>query len=389
MPRSILAGCSASFCDWYKTHIYSRYADAVGRLFAPLPFAAGEILMYLGILLAVLSLIFAVMLIFLRKKAGYRRFSGAWFRAMLMTVCAFLVLFAATWYIPFRGSVLGQGDRSAMRTEYSYYDLAKLMRFVIETGDAAAEKIETDADGKPVFLTKDALHEETARALQQFSAEYPLLSGYYLPVKDALCSDILERMSIGGYTYPFTAEATRNKYEGPLAVTNAHELCHHKGYFLENEANFLSPAALLYSDEPQLRMTGCWEIYKCVSPEFTAARDEVIDAAVARGDIEPPPKIGKVSWEEVKTYYENATDILGEYRAEFSDRFMEIQYASWSAGDESYAADDHPISDLPALDTFIHNTADLGWSTQKMILKENSYDGDLLLFLQYFDGKLY
>ena len=64
----LLSTFSASFCDWYTTHIYRHYADGLGRLFAPLPFAFGEILMYLGILLALLALIFAVLLLFLRKK---------------------------------------------------------------------------------------------------------------------------------------------------------------------------------------------------------------------------------------------------------------------------------------------------------------------------------
>ena len=52
-----------------------------------------------------------------------------------------------------------------------------------------------------------------------------------------------------------------------------------------------------------------------------------------------------------------------------------------------YAADSHIIDELPFVDRMIHDAADTGWSTQGKILKDNSYDGVVLLLLQYYYGE--
>ena len=250
--------------------------------------------------------------------------------------------------------------------------------------------METGADGRAVFLSQEALQTEIGEALQNLSGEFTLLSGYYPPVKNALCSDILERMWIGGYTYPFTAESTRNKYTSPIyqCTLDSHELCHHKGYFLENEANFLSAIALLHSDEPQLRMAACEQIYQSLYDPYLEAQGPLVDELIAEGKLPNMKNIelSKETKEEwiayVKKFYEYFPQI------DFSSRFWQICTDSAMIGQEIYNADEHPIDDMPALNEVIENTADVGWEAQANILQENSYDGDVLLFLQYFDGKL-
>ena len=44
---------------------------------------------------------------------------------------------------------------------------------------------------------------------------------------------------------------------------------------------------------------------------------------------------------------------------------------------------------MPAVQTVIEETAEIGWKTHGEVLQENSYDGVTLLLLQYFDGKLF
>jgi hypothetical protein len=52
---------------------------------------------------------------------------------------------------------------------------------------------------------------------------------------------------------------------------------------------------------------------------------------------------------------------------------------------EIYEADSHPIDEMPKVENVIEEVSDTGWEVQGDILKENSYDGVTLLWLQYFD----
>ena len=44
---------------------------------------------------------------------------------------------------------------------------------------------------------------------------------------------------------------------------------------------------------------------------------------------------------------------------------------------------------MPAVDQAIGKAGDAGWTVQDAVLQEHTYEGAVLLLLQYFDGKLY
>ena len=64
-----------------------------------------------------------------------------------------------------------------------------------------------------------------------------------------------------------------------------------------------------------------------------------------------------------------------------------IYTESFEIKTEIYEADSHPIDEMPKVETVIEEVSDTGWEVQGEILKENSYDGVTLLWLQYFDEK--
>ncbi len=135
-----------------------------------------------------------------------------------------------------------------------------------------------------------------------------------------------------------------------VAVLEAHELAHHKGYYKENEANFLSEIALSRSEDPYLRLAAYINMYYYVNDEFLTLYSEMKDEK---------PKL--------------------------SDRAVWIEMASEEKAQELYDADEHAIDNMPAaVDDAIHKTADKGWETQGEVLKENSYDGVVLLLLQEY-----
>lgn len=71
------------------------------------------------------------------------------------------------------------------------------------------------------------------------------------------------------------------------------------------------------------------------------------------------------------------------------ERAWAIQYAADDAETAAYESDAHPIDDMPKVKEAIGKAGDIGWTAQSAVLQEDTYDGIVLLLLQYFDGKLY
>ena len=351
----IIPGFFPEVCDWYIDHIYGHICDGISKLTGRVPFAIGEMIMYLGVVSIIGALIILILLIFLRKLKGYRSFCRGYFKTVLMTFTCIVFLYIPTWYIPFKGTVLGHGNPE-VRTAFTNEELETLIRYIVEGANAAAEEIEITADGRVTFPDEEEGQMLVVKAMTGLSSEYPRLEGFYPKVKTALCSDILERMDIGGYNYPFTMEPTRNKYMSPLGryLLDAHEYSHHKGYYKENEGNFLSQMALVKSDNPYLRLSGYLDMYYWV----------------------------------VKDYKKRVGDV-SEKLPKLSERVMQIREASFAIKNEIYNADFHPIDKMPKVEKVITKTSDKGWEIQGDILQENSYDGVTLLLLQYYDGKIY
>ncbi len=355
----IVPGFFPAFCDWYTDNIYPMICDPISRVTALIPFALGEIFMYIGGILVIAAVIIAVLMIFLRKKERYMRFSVGYLKVCSVIVICVLIIYMPTWYIPFRGTVLGKGNEEK-RTEYSFEEIEGLLIYITDGANKAAEEIEIAEDGSVSFRTMEENSRFASQALEDLSNEYGRLSGYYPPVKNALCSDILNRMNIGGYNYPFTMEPTRNRYIGPLyqPILDAHEMSHHQGYYKENEANFLSQIALSRSDDPYFRLAAYLDMFGYVYCDYIEARDALEDEAVRKAAEEAEPRL--------------------------SERVEKISEASREAAREVYASEAHFMDSFPRLDEIIHDTADKGWEVQGEILEDNSYDGVVLLLLQYY-----
>ena len=378
-----LPAISPRLCDWYTDHIYGVLCDAVSHITGVFPFALGEIIMYLGIVLLVAGIVFLLLLIFLRKKPRYRKFVKVYFRSFSIALLIVVLIYMPAWFVPFCGTVLGQGNPE-LRTTFTYEEISDLLRYVVESGNAAAEEIAIAEDGNVAFRSNEENRALVIKAMQDLGSEFPRLKGYYPPVKQAICSDILDRMGIGGYNYPYTMEPTHNRYMSPLwmPVLDAHEYSHHKGYYKENEGNLLSVLALSRSEDPYLRMAAFIEMYDYLYMAYIEAQDQVLDQMIASGEITDWPEQIQTK-EDIEQRKQIYVRVFGE-EPEFTDRVWQIYNAGMEIEKEIYEADSHPIDDMPSVNEVITETADTGWKVQGDILQENSYDGVTLLLLQYF-----
>ena len=352
-----LLACVRPFCDLYKRTVYGVISDCLGMLTGWIPVAIGELLMYLGALVLTLFLITLILLLFLGKREGYRRFCKGYAKGILLTLVIFLFVYTLNWIIPFRGSILQV--TGAVERGYTLEEVGKVRDTIVEMVNACALLVERDGDGKVIYDHK-SIDQAVFTAMKAQAGEYPLLSGYYPPIKTALCSDFLDWMDIGGYTYPYTMEITWNQYCNDLyyPFLLAHESSHHQGYYQENEANFLAFLACIRSEDPLVRYAGYNEMYYYIN----------------------------------NAYYETAYDILGpegadadeEKRPQISELVRQDRRDAREASIIKYESTSHPAQNLAMTASEV---ADVGWTVQGDILQENSYDGVVKMVLQYYDSR--
>lgn len=384
-----LIACSAAFCDWYAARVYPHLAEALGRLTAPLPFALAEVLNVIEVLGVFTAIAALILLPFLRKKQGYRRFCKGIWKTVPAAGCFVGLIVTVLGDIPFRCTTLLNENG---RKQFTYAEVYAVDAFIVETANAAAEEIPLDENGQAVFPSDAELTADTVQAMTDLAAEYPRLAGYYPPVKNSMFSDILNRLHIGGYADYTTLEMVHSRYcctplEQPRI--DAHESCHFKGFRRESEADFLSTLALLRSGNPCLRLSGCLRILKFLDDALREAEAAVADDMIAAGELEPLPDNVGASDPRVKAYAEKLSARLHEHPS-ISSRAAALKQQSDGIASAIYSEDAHPIDEMPAVDETIGKIADLKWEMQAADLKEHDYSGMVLLYLQYDEaGKLF
>ncbi|MBR6477944.1 MAG: DUF3810 family protein [Lachnospiraceae bacterium] len=345
------------FCDWYKLSVYGIISDALGMATGWFSFAIGEILGYVGAIFLALGPVVLLLLVFFWKKEGYRRSAARYGKCLLMTVAVILFIYTLNWIIPFRGTLLhvvGATERT-----YSIFEVQNVRNHLVEQLNACAKQVPRDENGSVIY-DKKAMTEAVYASMQAQAKEYPILSGYYPPMKDALCSDFLDWMDIGGYTYPYTMEVTWNKYCNDLyyAFLLAHESSHHQGYYQENEANFIAFLACTGSDDPVVRYEGYKAIYSYVDNAYYFTLFDLMEPEEAAEWYEEQPAVSRQVWID--------------------------QREAWEVSEKRYQADSHPAQNLQETSAKV---ADVGWSTQSDLLKENGYKGVVKMVLEYYDVK--
>lgn len=410
-----LVAFSRSFCDFYTKHIYHHIANVISRVTGILPFNLGEIMMYLVMIMAVIMIValLALLIVLLvrrlaavynKKSIGlfYKKFRhcvAVYMKVILATLVVTALIYTLNWFIPFRGSgaqvvadmnveataennagandnispeatagertkanenVSGDnGVDTSDEREYTTEDLFSLRAILVNNINSLAEQVDRDENG---YIKQDEdMYEEVVKAMEGLSDIYPILDGYYPKVKLAYCSDILDFMGIGGYTYPYTMEVTVNKYTtymdyGPLV---AHEMAHHKGFYTERDANFISFLAGTNSDSRLLAYSSYRYILSYVTDECYTAANEMYNKD-PEGTLEFLNKQPELSDQVKLDDQHNIEEYQKNYEANVNKALEE---------NVSQAAE---------------SVADVGWDTQADLLEEKNYDGVVLMLLKYY-----
>lgn len=362
-----LIALNRDFCNYYAEHIFGYFNAAFGTLTSWCPIAIGEIIMYLGAVVLIVQVLLLILLIFYHKREGFKRFTVKYSKCVGLTVSIFLLIFTTNWFISFRSDVLEVS--SNQRKTYSFEEVTDVFSMIVENLNETAQEIDRDENGSVIYNYSEG---DIVEAMRGLSPEFPRMAGHYSHLKPALCSPFLKWMDIGGYNYPYTMEPTYNKYMAPhyVPVLQAHEYVHHKGYYKENEGEFLSCLALSKSDNPVLRYSGYYEMYCYFSHDF---KDAFINDFLA--------KEGELT--------EDNFDLLIAER----DKYPKISEQVQKDIDESFAIADEIYNrevSKKLEDTFSEASNEVsskGWEIHGDVLKENSYDGLSLMLLQYYVDK--
>lgn len=360
-----------NFDDWYVNHIFPAIQQAVGRFFGLFPFAVGEIIMYIGAVLVlatvVLSAVVGIRCLvrkFRKQPAKKSAFYRGFMKAVLATAFLFLWAYLFHWWIPYNGHVAGEKTerRGFTAEEYRYVRIQVGLKCM-----EAMKAVPRDADGRIIYPDKKTAYEAVARSLQKLSDRYPRLSGYYSQPKAALCSDVLDWMGIGGYTYPYTMEITYNKYVDNLYWYEliAHETAHYKGFYKENEGEYIGILACILSDDPLTVYSGCADYYFTVMGDYMNA---LVDEYGLKEGL-------KRAREAMRSDPDAGLDV---------DQIALDQADAANAAQEAYEADSHP---LEAYSETASDVADTGWEAQEAVASENYYDDADRLLMEYFLGE--
>ena len=187
------------FCDFYRKYIYKNISNIISFLTAGIPFAVGEIVMYLGILLVILSILFYCISLFFYRKESFKSVIKAVSKTLLMIVTIVLVIYTFTWSIPIRASRIIFDN---YKDSYSINEIENVRNYLLSRMEFYAREVDRDENGE--ILYNFDMNEATREAVRNLNDKYTLFSGIQVPMKKAICSDFLQWMSIGGYTYPFT-----------------------------------------------------------------------------------------------------------------------------------------------------------------------------------------
>ena len=376
-----LMAFSKSFCDWYAVTVYRGINAVVGTLTGWCRIAIGEIIMYVGAALLVLLVILGIVRLILFKKKAFGLFYKKYAKSCLTIILAFLFVYTTNWLIPIRGNVLRVSDNT--RTIYTNDEVQAVRDMVVLRLNEIAAQIDRDESGNVIV---DYTQEEIFEIMRARSDEFPKLKGHYSPAKKALCSAVLDMMGIGGYNYIYTMEPTYNKYMSELynPVAISHELCHHKGYYLENEATFISAVTLAESDDLYCQYCGYLEIYRYINP---VCKKNYIMSRLNDPKLKEDfaPLIEYFSLDPDRDYSNTfMAGLLYEFMFPSLDEtvIQDTIYAQ-EKSEEAYRRDvNEKVEEI--ISEPVTKIADKGWEVQGEILKENIYDGMVLMVLQYY-----
>lgn len=294
---NILAWSSTAFCDAYVAYVFPLWINTYGRLTGLFPFSVGEWMLVLGIILtlltAVFAAVFAIMPRFSFMKAYFRFF--AW---LLLCVCLIMTLNCSMLYhvTPFAKQYLGEAPG-----EYSVEELLKVRNFVVSQCNRLSGEVLRDDRGYVNYPGDESdMQRKACQAMGGLGEDYGRLSGYYPRPKPMFFSDFMCQQNMLGWYFPFSLEANYNRvaYVMNQPSSMCHELAHLKGFIYEDEANFIAYLACIQSDDIYFEYSGYLSVLGYLERDLQNVAAQNPDRFAQACAMQEPEKILDVVYED-------------------------------------------------------------------------------------------
>lgn len=236
--------------------IFKPISSAVSSVFGMLPFSFAEFLLY-----ALLGGVIAFIIVQIAR-AVKRNFSAVKLVHGLVTIGIIfgigLNAFYFMWGFNYYNYSISRMLNLEMRA-HTPQELANLCLSLAAAADAVRPQLNEDENG--VYSLPEDISEtlqKIPRAYEALGEEYEEFSRAVPAPKPVLASELMSYAGISGIFIPFTEESNVNVHQNELMLpaTAAHESAHLLGVAREDEANFVSFLACLYSDDPHIVYSG-------------------------------------------------------------------------------------------------------------------------------------
>lgn len=282
---NIAAWCFPSWTECYVDYIFPLWVETYGRITGFFSFSVGEWMLYVGVGLFAVWVIWGSVLLLISlyrkirphkntlcKHVKFRQFSSflLWIMGIVclwMTLSCFLL-----YHVPSVAERFLMVDRK--EEDYGWEALAAVRDMVVERANELSTKMDRDEMG--LVVTELDLEEQARQEMTRLGEQFQNLKGYYPRPKKFFLSELFSQQYIMGYYFPFSMEANYNDlmYIVNKPSTMCHELSHLKGFIKEDEANFIGYLACVYSEEELFQYSAYLSVLDYLDRDFLEAVGE-------------------------------------------------------------------------------------------------------------------
>ncbi len=243
----------------YTRGLYPYVARALSFFSKWVSFSLAEILVFLGILVAVALFTHRVITIF-RKKRSWKIVLTHDTPRLLIGLGVAFHLFLFLWGFNY-ARVSAYENFSISRQKGSADELEKVCRELVEAANDNRKQCAVDMDaerGSRLPMTRAEMTRLLDEAYRTIPELNYIASGTFAPAKPALLSEEMSKARIGGIFSPITNEPNYNANQPDCEIpfTVAHEMAHQRGFAFEDEANFIAFLVCTRANHPYLRYSG-------------------------------------------------------------------------------------------------------------------------------------
>lgn len=265
---------NTEFCDWWKLNVFKPYTDLVSGITSGSDSLWGLNIALVLLLYLAVVLVIAFLGIWL-KTDSFQRLRNGCLKSLLVVFLLILFMYETIWYIP-RNSTFLNGAYT-LETQVTGEELLQLYRYL--SREMSECEPEINEHGVTIRPDHEILLEAIKRSAGNLSKEFPYLKGELPDAKNdtkvsyyTYIDALIHSKGISSFSLPLTGEMYM--YDSFMndcidVCAYAHALAHHKGYFRESEAEFISYKICTESDEPYVRYSALKSAYDLVDYELS------------------------------------------------------------------------------------------------------------------------